>query len=753
MKVDKKVKPALSEPRSDPQMSDQPGPSVKLFRYPTGKIQVVTHRGKRTTQLFCQPRKNLNDLPKQDKLPSSTEISSTYSTNMFEQMETFSVVSNLSELSELSTLTNIDEDLITLKMKPNNIPQLHCAGLKYGVTDKTLKSKKQSSREKKISKSYRAHSKDLCNEEQTKVLFEEKLEERMDKLKLTYDKHVEHILQECNQKVQSLQFQLARYEIDLTEIKVKLSSSEKAEELSRKELESVTQARNWYQERLGQIQSSTDYNKSANEPPPVEEHPELHRLEEENTKLRSQLDEEEKRLTELEEIISKDKVELSHLTGVIESEKKDRDIAERRALSYENLIREAQIRIVEIKQEKDTAYHELEKLSCLTEDLEEKVDYTIGENNTISKENTELKIIIKSLKESSEMNEIRANNLEKLLTLKEDEKATLMSSLLKSDKEKQDLLQKFTSEKGELELIIEELRNVKKNIQNNINKNSDKTSEKSNELLANQEDISQSIREGELEVFKEGASKKINAKRQAEFSEKEVISQEFDKQSEKNNVQIEKNKELTSHLNKQYLQILELEASEIKLNNTIEDLKKDRDNLTLHEIAEMKDTRKKYEEMKTQIGVFQEKVEERDALVARLQEEKQKHETQLKGLHCALKTSFNHIKSLRKAIEESQQVQCLDVDNSMDQLLSSTRNMRGSSLHSLKLSLFDLKENVRELNIELGSSSVTPNISSEIESPSFLDKLQDLSDSVGETPSLQLSSHSSLNSSPAHFIT
>ena len=235
------------------------------------------------------------------------------------------------------------------------------------------------------------------------------------------------------------------------------------------------------------------------------------------------------------------------------------------------------------------------------------------------------------------------------------------------------------------------------------------------------------------------------------------MCQEFAKHSEENSIRIEKNKELESHLNKQNLKILELQASEIKLQNTIEDLKKARENLTKcldDGVAEMKDARKKYEEMKQQIGVFQEKVEEREVIVNRLQEEKQKHETQLKGLHCALKTSFDHIKSLRKAIEESQQVQCLDGDNhSLEQLLSSTRSMPGSSLQSLKLSLFDLKENVRELNIELGSSSVTPNISSEIESPSFLDKLQDLSDSVGETPSLQLSSHSSLNSSPAHFIT
>ena len=75
-----------------------------------------------------------------------------------------------------------------------------------------------------------------------------------------------------------------------------------------------------------------------------------------------------------------------------------------------------------------------------------------------------------------------------------------------------------------------------------------------------------------------------------------------------------------------------------------------------------------------------------------------------------------------------------------------SKDLQGSSLSSLKLSLFDLKENLRELNIELGSSSVTPSTSLDRETPSFLDSLQDnVSDSVCLTPSLQ--------TSPAHFIT
>ena len=77
-------------------------------------------------------------------------------------------------------------------------------------------------------------------------------------------------------------------------------------------------------------------------------------------------------------------------------------------------------------------------------------------------------------------------------------------------------------------------------------------------------------------------------------------------------IQIEKNQELESQLNKQVLKILDLEASEIKLSDTIENLNKDRDYLTkcLNDgLAEMKDTRKKYEEMKDKIGALEEKVD------------------------------------------------------------------------------------------------------------------------------------------------
>ena len=110
-------------------MSGWPGPSVELCRYPRGQITVTTHRGKQTAQMFCQPKIIKSNSRKQEAAPSCGKISSTYSTNMCQQMETFSVVSNLSELSEMSTLTNVDEDFMTLKMKSNILPELHCVGL------------------------------------------------------------------------------------------------------------------------------------------------------------------------------------------------------------------------------------------------------------------------------------------------------------------------------------------------------------------------------------------------------------------------------------------------------------------------------------------------------------------------------------------------------------------------------------------------------------------------------------------------
>ena len=708
---------------------------------------------------------------------------------MCQQMETFSVVSNLSELSEMSTLTNVDEDFMTLKMKSNILPELHCAGLSQTERHKHFRMRRK---ESKLRHNNRKLSGDI-----NKDYYEDTLEERnWVQLKLSYDKHIEHIIEECNLKVESLQHQISSCNLELAGMKVKLSSSLQAEQLARKELESVTQVRNCYQEQLRQIQSSTVNKVETGELRIVEGRLEeketgklidgerrveekLFNLEMENKEHSLQEEEKrsyERRLLELNDIVSRDKEELEHLLAAIELEKKERDLAEGKLLSYENLIRDAQVRLITMKQENDAANQELEEESSLRKDLEDKLDAVVNENKIIVHENVELKIITKKLEQSSKWAEEKADNLERLLDRKKEEISTLRSELVKLVDGKKDLMEKFDEEKSELELIIDELKSVKRNIERDMSQEIEKEDKKINLLVSKQEDISIEATESALErEFVILKKEKLELEQtNAELSEKqkeltgllsstrqdlkfyisaeEAIRQDFHKQRTENGNIEEKNKHLECHLKELSAQILEFKANEVKLNSRIDDLNKQKENLTSSLEArkvELQEIQTKDQDLKTQICVLKEDAENREALITNLEDQKRTHEGQLAGLHCALKTSFDHIKSLRKAVEESQQKQTFKLDdNSLDQLLTSTKDLQGSSLSSLKLSLFDLKENLRELNIELGSSSVTPSTSLDRETPSFLDSLQDtVSDSVCLTPSL------SLQTSPAHFIT
>ena len=739
--------------------------------------------------MFCQPKIIKSNSRKQEAAPSCGKISSTYSTNMCQQMETFSVVSNLSELSEMSTLTNVDEDFMTLKMKSNILPELHCAGLSQTERHKHFRMRRK---ESKLRHNNRKLSGDI-----NKDYYEDTLEERnWVQLKLSYDKHIEHIIEECNLKVESLQHQISSCNLELAGMKVKLSSSLQAEQLARKELESVTQVRNCYQEQLRQIQSSTVNKVETGELRIVEGRFEeketgklidgerrveekLFNLEMENKEHSLQEEEKrsyERRLLELNDIVSRDKEELEHLLAAIELEKKERDLAEGKLLSYENLIRDAQVRLITMKQENDAANQELEEESSLRKDLEDKLDAVVNENKIIVHENVELKIITKKLEQSSKWAEEKADNLERLLDRKKEEISTLRSELVKLVDGKKDLMEKFDEEKSELELIIDELKSVKRNIERDMSQEIEKEDKKINLLVSKQEDISIEATESALErEFVILKKEKLELEQtNAELSEKqkeltgllsstrqdlkfyisaeEAIRQDFHKQRTENGNIEEKNKHLECHLKELSAQILEFKANEVKLNSRIDDLNKQKENLTSSLEArkvELQEIQTKDQDLKTQICVLKEDAENREALITNLEDQKRTHEGQLAGLHCALKTSFDHIKSLRKAVEESQQKQTFKLDdNSLDQLLTSTKDLQGSSLSSLKLSLFDLKENLRELNIELGSSSVTPSTSLDRETPSFLDSLQDtVSDSVCLTPSL------SLQTSPAHFIT
>lgn len=102
---------------------------VQGYRYPHQSLEIVTHGGKRTAQVFCRPRARTaiqnNNLVNNSQQVNMNDYSS-YMTDGTDRTDTFSVVSNLSELSELSTLHGIDEDLMTLKRRSDMVlPELH----------------------------------------------------------------------------------------------------------------------------------------------------------------------------------------------------------------------------------------------------------------------------------------------------------------------------------------------------------------------------------------------------------------------------------------------------------------------------------------------------------------------------------------------------------------------------------------------------------------------------------------------------
>ena len=748
----------------------EPSSAPQMCRYTAEQIKVVTHRGKKTAQMLCKPQ-IFRSKPKSEECHASQDVSSTYSEN------TFSVVSNLKELSEMSTLTNhLDQDFFISKMESNNLAQLHCTGIK--TANQVRNGRLVANRRQKIRKV--AFVADDSN--RTKDQFEEK---KWLQLKLSYDKHIEHILEQCNVRVESLQHQASSCQIELNGMKVKLSSSEQAEKLTRKELESVTQVRNWYQERLRQIQSPENNNQDAlRTEENIKQREELNKLHNENRELTRRLTEEkmthQRKVMELED-------KKKNLLAAIEMEKRDRDVSEGKLLSKENLIREAKVRVLNIKQERDVACKKLERENGLKRALQERVD-TLAENNeTIKSENTKLGITIQELENSLRLVKVKSKDLEIMLDSKTKELSTMKSELLETIKVKQELMKKSENKKFELEMIIEELQNVKRNTKIDLNRDSYEETKKEKFCLIKQKNIF--VSGTDLPAQEESAALKIEPLESKETKEavyyvklfekqileltsllnrtkeelrfykyaEEKLRQNFYKEKNEKNDVSAKNYELESHFDDLGRQIIKSRKSEIELNSTICNINEDLDTVTScleTRNNELKILKTKCEDSKVQTDILKEQLGASEGIVAALTEDKLKHQSQMKGLHCALKTSIDHIKSLRKAVEESQENPTYNRDdNSLDQLLSSTRSIQRSSLSSLKLSLFDLKENVRELNVVLGSTSVTPNISTERDTPSFLDKLQDTSESVGKTPSLHLSPPSSLNSSPAHFIT
>jgi len=167
------------------------------------------------------------------------------------------------------------------------------------------------------------------------------------------------------------------------------------------------------------------------------------------------------------------------------------------------------------------------------------------------------------------------------------------------------------------------------------------------------------------------------------------------------------------------------------------------------------------DQVNVQLTRLEKNFNEREATIHSLKGEKQNHQKQIKQMQLALKTSLQHIRGLRTIIEDSHNLPAPKFDEqTLSNLLHINAPTERPKLSALKLCLADLRQDVRELNMQLSDRSrgSTPNSYFErpadgMDTPSFLDQFQDDTISLSHssrTPSLQISSSSSLNASPEH---
>ena len=162
--------------------------------------------------------------------------------------------------------------------------------------------------------------------------------------------------------------------------------------------------------------------------------------------------------------------------------------------------------------------------------------------------------------------------------------------------------------------------------------------------------------------------------------------------------------------------------------------------------------------MTLQLSRLEKNFNERESTIHSLRGEKETHQKQLKQMQLALKTSLHHIRGLRTIIEDSHNLPAPKFDEqTLSNLLHLNTPTERPKLSALKLCLADLRQDVRELNLQLSDKSrgSTPTERREngTETPSFLDRFQGSTLSPGQssgTPSLNISLASSPNTSPEH---
>eukprot|EP00092_Neocalanus_flemingeri_P013712 GFUD01014789.1.p1 GENE.GFUD01014789.1~~GFUD01014789.1.p1 ORF type:complete len:725 (+),score=179.26 GFUD01014789.1:275-2449(+) len=507
-------------------------------------------------------------------------------------------------------------------------------------------------------------------------------------------------------------------------------------------------------------------------------------LQNENDKLLQQSNDEKydlenviKELEKVQENMLKDKTrEVSFERELFEKlQNADRENKEKIKILGSNL-KNAENRIKEQINLKDVHLKELEEV--------QEAKYEQG--NIIRLLEEKIKRIEKDVKNLADENEMKEENLNSLridLIELEKDRGTLSAILFENKALKENCvilesnLQTLNECQGKISVLEHNLLKCKETINNKENRI---------EVITNERlDLKE-----EALILKSELSDKIQdmIKFKQEMEEKGNLIENLKKEKE---CEKSKNCELDAKIGSIRVENSELESKYLNISATVAELKhllvvSNQKEIILDEqlISSNLNMQEKNEEMRikekeieqqmnlhtielehsnVQLSRLQKNFNGRESTIHSLQGEKQTHQKQLKQMQLALKTSLQHIRGLRTIIEDSHNLPAPKFDEqTLSNLLHLNAPTERPKLSVLKLCLADLRQDVRELNMQLGDRSrgSTPTAYYErpadgTETPSFLDRFQDSTISPSHssgTPSLHISSASSLDASPEHVV-
>ena len=740
---------------------------VQLFRYSPSKLEIVTHSGKKTAQLLCFAPLGHGRQEEEPKIVTNQVDSDQNDKSSHAKSEALhhpgpgpaiQVVADIRELQELSTLVGLDEDLITLQ---------DCRKFKYADVHGFHNTTNGPPQRNKLKKIKSQHFKILNNVNKNKTgglnnskmyLEVERIETELKKV-VNENIYLRQQLQVYESRIMLIESENLETKMLVENLQEKLDSSIKSENIMRQESSSIAEARDLFKKQmlekheheLAVVNQTKNDEIYANyrETNDLKLKLSLNLINEQ--KLKDKLD-----ITEENLNCAQSRLELEgRMNELTKQNLESQSIITQNYNSIKTLILEKEILQQELQKTvtdlKESTSHgeEIEKtIMELNNELKKQLDV----NKELERKNSENAITIEKLvadianaqREVPSVRKLLEEKLEDLhngssersngskdakfstLSMKtscecdindeviasklqsvsnENDKLKLLCTSLKSDNEL--LSKQHVEEKDALDEVIAELKNVQNNLMQDKKLNYEEILrlDKSEKELQGELILAEkSIHDTKLQLQEAMALKNNYQMELANLKQNLVESrrqyEELNECSQKSSQ--EQEDQLYSLTQENTLKTAAVVTLQKKIDCILGEKNKNEFNF-----------KKENERLNQNTHRLESALKEQTEANIQLKQEETYHENQMKQLLFALKTSLNHIKSLRNLIENNNSVKSLYFDElSLSDLLHSNENTENSRMYSINNCLSDIRVLNRQLNDTLSDS--------ECGTPSFL---------------------------------